>query len=424
MTDIMQLSFMRQRNVEQFFAASIFIRPVETIEQCGWLEPSDLLHEGIRDYWRLVRQRVNPGMDEHQASETSVQAAFEVGLQADVMQWANDLPFMDVPQAYAVEIARRQYLINLGKLSQRLAVAIGSQDDQEAHRIVDEMTSVQRLGALKVPNALDVAGQFEIAVNSGKRSIQTFIVPFDDATGGLERQTLSIIAARPSMGKTALIWQIARNAAASGLHVLFFSMEMSSASLWGRAACPLVGTTWRDVRADRLSKEAREKLLQESYSLAEQYENRLKIIDTPQTTESVWRTVAELKPDLVIADHLRLFKDKHDSEVKRLGMITEHLKDMAKSINIAMLLAVQLSRASESRADKRPMLSDMRDSGEIEENADLVGMLYRPEYYQNYTKPPKQSLTELWIRKFRDGPAGVLVNLLFDTEKEWFDGRQ
>ena len=78
---------------------------------------------------------------------------------------------------------------------------------------------------------------------------------------------------------------------------------------------------------------------------------------------------------------------------------------------------------SRAQGDKKPVLSDIRDSGEVEENADLVAMLYRPDYYENFTKAPKKSLTELWIRKFRDGPAGVLVNLMFDTEKEWFEER-
>jgi replicative DNA helicase len=419
----MQLSFMRQRNVEQFFAASIFIRPVETIEQCGWLQPSDLLHEGIREYWKLAKQRISPGMDEHQASEISVQSAFECGIQADVMGWSVDLPFMDVPQAYAAEISRRQYLINIGKLMNQLAVAVGSQDDQEARRLIQNMSSLQRAGNLTVPNAVDVAEQFERIVNTGQRSIDTFIPPIDSATGGLERQTLSIIAARTSMGKTALIWQIARNVAMSGQTAVFFSLEMSAASLWARAACPRVGVTWRDLRAGRVNEVRKKDLIAESYSLATQYADHLRIIDTPQNTESIWRMVAELKPDLVVADHLRLIQDRADSEVKRLGMITENLKNMAKSTNTAMLLAVQLNRSVEARSQKEPMLSDIRDSGEVEENADLVGMLYRKDYYENFTKPPRKSLTELWIRKFRDGPAGILINLMFDTEQEWFEER-
>lgn len=307
--DIQQLSFLRQRNVEQFFAASIFIRPLETVEQCGWLQPSDLLHEGIREYWRLVSNRITPGMDAQQASETSVQAAFEAGVQLDVMTWANDLPYQDVPQAYAAEISRRQYLAGIATLMGQLAVAVGAQDDQKTREIVGEMNDKRRAGSANTPVSFDVANHFDEIVRRGSRSIDTFIPPLDTALGGLERQTLTVLAGRPGMGKTALAWQIARNVAQSGRGVTFFSLEMSAASLWARAICPLQNTTWRDVRAGRVVQTEIDSMLSTSYQLAAEYGDKLRIIDTPQTTESVWRITAELKPDLVVVDHLRLLKD-------------------------------------------------------------------------------------------------------------------
>jgi len=423
--DVVQLSYLKQRSVEQYFAACMAVHPVTTIEQCGWLTPDDLSSETIRDYWKLLRERVSPGMDEHHASELSIQIAFEVGIQSDVMHWMSDLPYMEVPQAYASEIARRQYLVKIGQGMGKLAVAVGAQDDKEARKIVDDMSSIRRGGTTSSPNAKAVAEKFEQVVRTGNRSIDTFIPSLDTATGGLERQTLTVVAARPSVGKTALIWQIARNVAQSGALVNIFSLEMSAPSLWARAACPRVNITWRDVRAGKVSKFKTEELIKESYLLAAQYEDRLRIVDTPQSTESIWRMSIESKPDLIVVDHLRLVQDKMESEVKRLGLITERLKDIAKSINCAVLLAVQLSRESEKRkTNKQPQLSDMRDSGEIEENADLVCMLYRPDMCQSFTKPPKISPTELWIRKFRDGPAGILVNLMFDTEQEWFEGQK
>jgi replicative DNA helicase len=423
--DVVQLSYLKQRSVEQYFAACMAVHPVATIEQCGWLTPDDLSSETIRDYWKLLRERVGPGMDDHQATETSIQIAFEVGIQSDVMKWMSDLPYMEIPQAYATEIVRRQYLVKAGQGMGKLATALGSQDDKEARKIIEDLASIRCGGMSIAPNTRMVAEKFEQIVMLGNRSVDTFIPPLDTATGGLERQTLTVIAARPSVGKTALIWQIARNVAQSGQQVIFFSLEMSAPSLWARAACPRVGITWRDVRAGRITKEKRDELIKESYILADQYKDTLRIIDVASTTESIWRTSIENKPDLIVVDHLRLVRDQMESEVKRLGMITERLKDIAKSVNCAALLAVQLSRESEKRkTNKQPQLSDMRDSGEIEENADLVCMLYRPDMGQNYTKPPKVSLTELWIRKFRDGPAGILVNLMFDTEQEWFDGRK
>ena len=179
MTDLLQLSYLKQRNIEQFFAASIFMRPTETIEQCGWLDPADLTHEGIREYWTIAKQRISPGMDEHQAAEIATQAAFECGIHLDCMQWSGDLGYMIVPQAYASEISRKQYLIRLARLSNKLAIAIGDQNDQEARIIVEEMESQKRAGTMTIPHALDVADKFEAIVREGKRSVDTFIPPID-----------------------------------------------------------------------------------------------------------------------------------------------------------------------------------------------------------------------------------------------------
>lgn len=422
MSSLTDLSLLKQRGIEQLFAASLFVRPAETVQMCGWLSPDSIQTEKIRRYWELARDRITPDMDDRQASEASVAAAMEAEIIALVMGWASDLPYMDVPEAYASEIGRRQYLNQISILAGKLMAAIGVQDDERASEIIREMAS-QTGGRRSDVYTLDaVALEFERAVSDGKRSLETFIPGLDSATGGLERQTLSVVAARPSMGKTALIWQIARNVAQSGRSVDFYSLEMSAVSLWARAACPLVGVTWRDVRAGHVGAEKRAELIQQSYDLAAQYGGRLRVIDAPQTTESLWRSVAERRPDLVVADHLRLFRDRGESEVKRLGVITERLKEISKSFDCAVLLAVQLNRSVEARQNNRPMLSDMRDSGEIEENADVVLMMYRPDYYNTDITPPKgQSATEIWIRKFRDGPSNVLINLMFDMRREWFE---
>jgi replicative DNA helicase len=129
----------------------------------------------------------------------------------------------------------------------------------------------------------------------------------------------------------------------------------------------------------------------------------------------LWRDVAEFRPDIVYADHLREFKDENTNEVKRQGNIAVACKDIAKTFDAAFVLAAQLSRKLESREDKRPIASDLRDSGEIEEVADFIGMLYRDSYYNPIANPPKYDPTELWVRKFRDGPAGILINLLYDA---------
>lgn len=418
--ELTQLTMFKQRDVEKLFAACIYANPLEAVQQCGWLSPDMLMDDRIRKFWKSVVDRIRPEMagTDRPTSEI-VNITLEHDLMMDVTGWASQT-FLYSALPYANEISRRNYLTLLSTKIGDLVKAIQQGDDSVARGIVRTMDGMNIQHQSDVPVAYDVAEIFDRVVSDGVRSVPTFITSIDNATGGLERQTLSVLAARPSTGKTALAWQIARTAAYNGKHVLFFSLEMSAVNLWGRAACPLVGTTWRDVRAGKVNADQLQSLLDESYKLAANFEDRLWIIDTPQTTDTIWQTTAQLRPDLVIVDHLRLVKDTHISEVKRLGQITQRLKDLSKNFGCAVLLLAQLNRQSEMRGEKRPILADLRDSGEIEENADLVLMLHREEFQGN-TKPLK-SFTEAWIRKFRDGPRDVLIKLLFDPKQEWFEG--
>jgi len=270
----------------------------------------------------------------------------------------------------------------------------------------------------KLPDLFGVAERFVNAARNGRRSIPWYLPKLDGATGGLERQTLTILAARPSVGKTALAWQVARQAAYDGKRVIFFSLEMSDVNLFARSACPPVNTTWRDVRAGNVAKETLDRLEEEAYRQAAQFEDRLVVLETSQTTESIWRIVAEHRPDMIVVDHLRLLQDKADSEVRRLGDASQRLKDISRNFDCAVLLLAQLNRQSENRADKRPNLADLRDSGQIEENGDLILMLHREFVFGE--KPGGERATEIWIRKFRDGPRDVLINSTFNTREEWF----
>lgn len=276
--------------------------------------------------------------------------------------------------------------------------------------------------AKKMLDAPAVAGEFiELLHNLEGRSIPTYIAPLDHCVGGLERQTLTVLGARPSMGKTSLAWQIARNVAASGKGVCFFSLEMSAASLWARAACGMSAIRWRDVRAGQVTPDQLCQIETNSQILAERYGQTLRVSDGGFTSAAIWQTCAYHAPDLVVVDHVRLVKDRNESEIKRLGSITESLKDLSKVMNCAVLCLVQLSRNLEKRDNKRPELSDIRDSGEIEENADLVLMLYRADYYDD--RPTAQSETEVLVRKFRDDVLSQKATLSYDLARQWFDGK-
>jgi len=414
MTELTQLAMFKQRDVEKLFAACVFASPLETVQQCGWLRPEVITDYRISKYWQAVTERIKPELSmTGQATDEILSITVEHDLLHDVSEWAGQT-FLYNALPYANEISRRSYLVNISSKIGDLLKAVQQSDDNLARMTVKSMAELDVTNSTNAPVAFDIAELFDQVVMGGARSIQTHIIPLDNATGGLERQTSTYIAARPSIGKTALAWQIARTVAYSRLKVLFFSLEMSAVNLWGRASCPLINTTWRDVRAGKLTAEQKERLLAESYKLAANYDENLHIIDAPQTTETIWQATAQYRPDLIIVDHLRNVRDKHPSEVKRQGMIAERLKDVAKNFNCASLVLAQLNRQSEIRGEKRPQLSDLRDSGEIEEVADLIFMLYREE--DNI-----DNITEVWIRKFRDGPRDVLIRLRFDPRQDWFD---
>lgn len=417
--DAQQIAMFRQRNVEHLLAASALQYPLYTLQQCRWLEPEALNDIGVKKFWSLLLSKIQTDNDD-EAQAQAIQAALEAGIYQDALQWERELAYTPMPQAYAHEIARRAYLAELTGLAPQLTQAVISFDDKAARTIIEQMYTKSQRNGNSAPNTLEIAERFNEALDGGARSIDTFIPGVDNATGGLERQTLNIVAARPSMGKTALVWQIAQQDAHAGHRVLVASLEQSAISMWARAACPKVGVTWRDVRAGRVDADKIAQLKQESVKLAEQFGDRLRLIDTPQTTATLWQAVSEYRPDVIVADHLRKFQDEAQSEVKRQGMICARLKEMAKSFNAVVLLAAQLNRGVEMSQNKRPSLKDLRDSGEIEEEADVVLMLYRPDYYSDEGDKSMHSPTELWIRKFRDGPSNVLINLIYNKDELWF----
>lgn len=264
--------------------------------------------------------------------------------------------------------------------------------------------------------------EFMEAMLEQDNDIRTGIPKLDNNIGGLERHTVSIIAGRTSMGKTALALQIARNVAGpENKKVIFFSLEMKRKNLWARMACGNAGLSWQDKRAGNLTQDDEQRILQESDQLIKLLEEKLFVVDSACDTERIWKIVSQHKPDLIVVDHLRLVKDKQgESEVKRQGWIMERLHDLAKDQNCHVMVLAQLNREVDRRGDHLPVLADLRDSGEIEENADLVIMLYRPDVYDNNSKPQLISETHLLIRKFRDGIRNGRIKLDFDTRKQWF----
>ena len=420
MTDITELAVRSQNEIERSFAAVLMLNPIGTLQSCGWLDGSRILDNNVRKFWDIVRGQVSADMDGDKASEITQQAAFAADLMPDILEWYSDV-WSYTPSVYARELVRREYVTKVTAMTPELIKALQSKDEAKIKLAIGNLSEVQASAPAELPSLAEVANRFIDRVEAGNLALATFIPPLDLATGGIERRALTILAARPSMGKTALALQIARNVAESGRLVILFSLEMSQEALFARMACPLVGLHWRDIMTGALKPEQKQHLREVSAELATRYSDKLVIVDGEQTTESVWKIVADKRPDLIVVDHLRLMSDRGDNENQRLGRITREGKKLAKAFDLAALYLSQLNRGVELRGkeDKRPQLADLRESGQIEEDADAVWMIYRESYYSGVNV--KNDPTEVWVRKFRNGVANSRINLMFNKASEWFE---
>ena len=239
----------------------------------------------------------------------------------------------------------------------------------------------------------------------------------DNMTAGLQRSDFILLAARPSMGKTALAINIATYAATQGNTVAFFSLEMSSTQLMERifAANSLVDS--RHLRTGNISDIEWDKICEGLTVLGDA---SLYIDDTVNITvgeirSKTRRLKAMGRLDFIVIDYLQLMQTKSNTDNRQIELteISRSLKALARELEVPLLALSQLNRSVESRQVKRPMLSDLRESGALEQDADLVMMLYREDYYD--PDSDNKNITEVIFAKHRNGPVGV-VNLYFQKE--------
>lgn len=401
----------RKRKAERLFCASILLNPSAAQRDCRWLAPEDFLDERYRRFWLLLQDGV-----------TAVAAAAEVGILDEIIQVSPEIISTLAYRDFARNIAEEAYLLRLSKSLPDLARAISQRDLESVYQKVDSLQSGNIIPSDVIPSVLDVAFDFDRWITTAKNVIHTGIPKLDEALGGLDVPTLTLIAGRPSMGKTALGFQIARNLASSGVKTIYFSLEMSARQLWSRAACGATGIDLKHVRSGNLDEKKRDLLRQKSLELAASFEDRLLIDDSPNnTSEMIWSKVAHYKPQAILVDHTSLVNDRADSEVLRIGRIVWSGKKIAKEFGIAAIYLQQLNRGVEQRADRIPTMADLRDSGELEQTADNVIFIYRPDYYA----PPAQAVnpiseTQLIVAKARDGMRNIVAKVDFDCRRQWF----
>ena len=332
---------------------------------------------------------------------------------------------------YADIVRERAVLRELLQVCSRVSQRVYEEPDLDVGEHLDQAEMEMLAVAEKFSRARPTFSQLNELMTEGYKQLEkryaekkaitgvpTGYADLDEITSGLQRGDLIIIAGRPSMGKTAFAMNLARNAAIESddpRAVAVFSLEMSSQQLALRMLASEARVDMKLLRTGRFSAEDWRKLAHAVGTLAEA---PIFIDDTPAISVLELRSKCRrLKKehgglDLVIIDYLQLMSGRADAERREqeISEITRSLKGLAKELDVPVIALSQLNRSLESRGDKRPMMSDLRESGAIEQDADLITFIYRDEVYNK--KPDNEGLAEIIIAKQRNGPTGT-VHLTF-----------
>lgn len=358
-----------------------------------------------------------------------------IGGSAYLTELTNYVPTSAHATSYAEIVAQKAVRRRLIKASAQIG-EMGFQEDSTTQELLEmaeaELFSVsdQSLKQDLVSIESILTESFdrieELHRNKGQlRGIRTGYRDLDEKTAGLQRSDLIILAARPAMGKTTLVTNLAYNVATiSKLPVLFFSLEMSKEQLVDRMLTDASGVDSWNIRTGNLSDDDFSKI---SEAMGEMAEAPIFIDDTPGLSVLEMRTKARRAAHdqplgLIIVDYLQLMQSSNTNyngnRVQEISEISRGLKLIARELNVPLIALSQLSRAVESRTPPIPMLSDLRESGSIEQDADLVTFIYRPGYYEP-DNPEVQNITDLIIAKHRNGPVGK-IQLYFHPERMRF----
>jgi len=319
------------------------------------------------------------------------------------------------------------YAKNVKKLAQRRNIVVQAEyammQAQRGNTSPDEicLTFAQGTDNVVPTNTVQTASDvFKAGLDSikaGKRKgINTCFADIDSVVGGLRNGELIILGGRPSMGKSSLGLQYAINASIQGKGALFISAEMSMDMISQRLIQIMAGVDSRNLYDSYLSEQERQRLQDTQNTL-----DHIPLFfstETPVTVSSIRAKARELQRDgklnLIVVDYLQMMDTGKSTEgrTRDIGIISRGLKGIAKEFDIPLVALSSLSRATEQRNDKRPIMSDLRESGDIESDADVIQFLYRPEYYDSDRQeidPNTPSECEVITAKNRNGTIGVSV---------------
>jgi replicative DNA helicase len=358
----------------------------------------------------------------------------EIGGQAYLMMLINQTPSSLNAAAYAHIVeetsVRRRMLAAANEMAK-----LAYQEEKPVEDIINSAEkSIFDLSERRIRRDLqpiqNVINEYYDRVSMlSQRSDEIFGVPtgltdLDKLLGGLQRSDLLIIAGRPGTGKTGFLLTIAKNAALKHKkHVAMFSLEMSNEQLVQRMIAQDTGINTQELRSGKIQDDHWDILTQSMENLSN---SKIYLDDTPALTPIQMRTKCrrlhlEHHIDLILVDYIQLMSGdtRNDNRVQEVSYISRNLKTLARELNVPVLAAAQLSRAVEQRTDKKPMLSDLRESGSLEQDADIVMFIHKKEDIPGGNQ--SKELIELMVAKHRNGPTRDIEMVFLKDLAQFYD---
>jgi replicative DNA helicase len=421
---------------EEAVLGSILIDPDAVIRVAAMLKPEDFYrekHGWIYETALILHERREPIDFLTVCDELERRGQLdEVGGVAFITTLINVVPTSIHAEHYARIVERTATRRRLIEAAGQIA-ALAYQETEDVDEVVDRAEQVlfgvseRRISRELIPIKQVLSEYYDrieyLTRHQGEMiGIPTGFADIDKLLGGLQRSDMVILAARPSVGKSSLALSFAHNAAKKyRQRVAFFSLEMSDEQVVQRLIAAETGINSQRLRRGDIEQDEWGRFIKATSDLAETH---IYIDDTPSISALELRTKArrlhaEIGIDLIVVDYLQLMRGDFRSEnrVQEISSISRALKALARELNVPVLALSQLSRGVESRTDKRPILSDLRESGALEQDADVVIFIYRDEMYNENTERP--NIADIMVAKHRNGPTGS-VSLYFRKELAQF----
>lgn len=425
------------REAEEAVVGAVLINPEVYYDVSQFLGADDFFIHRHRFIWeaftRLHEQRIPVDLLTVTEELDKVNQLAEVGGPAFLTALINQVPSSLNAESYGRIVEghsiRRKMILAANKIA-----SIAHNEETPVDKVMDEAekavfsVSERRLKHDLVPISSVLSDYYDHIDNLIKRpeefvGVPTGFIDLDRMLNGLNPSDLLIIAGRPGQGKTGFLLSIAKNAGLTHKKkVAIFSLEMSNEQVVQRLIAQETGIDSQRLRTGKLDSRELELF---NHAIEVFSDTRIFLDDTPAITPMQLRTKCrrlhmEHGLDLIIVDYLQLMggDTRNDNRVQEVSYISRNLKVLARELNVPVLSAAQLSRAVEQRTDKRPVLSDLRESGSLEQDADIVMFIYRPDQYEKDSD--KHNIAEIIVAKHRNGPVGS-VELVFRGAQAKFE---